>query len=209
MPPSMLLACAASSTQIAGKPASAGARWNQPLRQRPGFQSDPLASGEAGFVQHRQQSVRARLLPSLLERSCRVSSTMQTLVSLPARNASSPAKCSMLRFLLLMLEAVTNGPRSTISLKRSTQNRQLSTSRRFTLPHLLNILTRLCILTATHQYEVAARRSSLPPSNCVKSKVGPRRFQPKPPLDFQLVVSGLHFAVATLPEAPEVLETRT
>ena len=42
---------------------------------------------------------------------------MQALVSLT--DTSSPAKCSMLRF---------SGPRFTISLKRSTQNFQLSTT---------------------------------------------------------------------------------
>jgi hypothetical protein len=40
--------------------------------------------------------------------------------------------------LLLMLEAVTHGPRFTISLKRSTQNFQLSTSCRPITPSFGN-----------------------------------------------------------------------
>jgi hypothetical protein len=60
---------------------------------------------------------------------------MQMLVSLT--DTSNPAKWSMLRLLLLMLEAVTTDLVFTISLKRSTQNLQLSTSWAGRLPHLL------------------------------------------------------------------------
>src|SRR5262245_51400746 len=52
---------------------------------------------------------------------------MQTLVSLT--DTSSPTKWSML-LLLLMLEAANVDLVFTISLKRSTQNLQLSTNRR-------------------------------------------------------------------------------
>jgi hypothetical protein len=58
---------------------------------------------------------------------------MQMLVSLT--DTSNPAKLAHAALLLLMLEAV-HGPRFTISLKRSTQNLQLSTSWAGRLPHL-------------------------------------------------------------------------
>ena len=66
---------------------------------------------------------------------CALCSTMQMLVSLT--DTSNPPKWNRgAALLLLMLEAVTTDLVFTISLKRSTQNLQLSTSWAGRLPHL-------------------------------------------------------------------------
>src|SRR5512139_2221156 len=70
-------------------------RAEQPLRQWPGFQSNPLEV--IGIVlQHLQQSYPGSLATLTSRTILPVSSTMQMLVSLT--ETSSPAKCSMLRF---------------------------------------------------------------------------------------------------------------
>src|SRR5471032_1635257 len=104
----------------------------KPLRQRPGFQSNPLEA-VGGVLQHRQQSVRlARHLhfPNDLARVIH-----NTDAGLLDRNVQS-GKMVHAALLLLMLEAAQRGPRFTISLKRSTQILQLSTSRRPITPSL-------------------------------------------------------------------------
>src|SRR5262245_59472028 len=71
-----------------------GESTEQPLRQRPSFQSNSLET-VGGVRQHRQESIRfTRYLH--FPHDPAVSSTMQTLVSLT--ETSSPAKWSMLRF---------------------------------------------------------------------------------------------------------------
>ena len=104
----------------------------QPLRQRSRFQSDPLEV-VGGVLQHRQQRFRfARHLyfPNDLARVIHNADAR-----LLDRNVQS-SKMVHAALLLLMLEAVSHGPRFTISLKRSTQNLQLSTSCRPITPSL-------------------------------------------------------------------------
>src|SRR5262252_1035690 len=101
-----------------------GKRAEQPLRQRPGFQSNPLEV--VGRVrQHRQQCGR-------LARHLYFPNDLAHLIhnadaGLLDRNVQS-SKMLHAALLLLMLEAANARPRFTISLKRSTQNLQLSTS---------------------------------------------------------------------------------
>ena len=104
----------------------------QPLRQRSGFQSNPLEV-VGGVLQHRQQRFRlARHLhfPNDLARVIHNADA-----GLLDRNVQS-SKIVHAALLLLMLEAAQRGPRFTISLKRSTQNLQLSTSRRPITPSI-------------------------------------------------------------------------
>src|SRR6187397_532333 len=109
-----------------------GQRTEQPLRQRSSFQPNPLEA--VGRVcQHRQQSVGfARYLhfPNDLARVIHNEDA-----GLLDRNVQS-SKMLHAALLLLMLEAAQRGPRFTISLKRSTQILQLSTSRRPITPSL-------------------------------------------------------------------------
>src|SRR6201988_1662350 len=103
-----------------------GERTEKPLRQRPGFQSNSLEV-VGGVVQYRQQRFRfARYLhfPNDLARVIH-----NTDAGLLDRYVQS-SKMVHAALLLLMLEAVDTDLVFTISLKRSTQNLQLSTSRR-------------------------------------------------------------------------------
>src|SRR5208283_2965370 len=96
----------------------------QPLRQRSSFQSNSLEV-VGGVLQHRQQRYR-------LARHLHFSNDLARLI----HNADAgrldryvqSSKMVHAALLLLMLEAAQRGPRFTISLKRSTQNLQLSTS---------------------------------------------------------------------------------
>src|SRR5215470_9000430 len=96
----------------------------QPLRQWPSFQSNSLEV-VGGVRQHRQESVRFTRQLHFPHDPARVIHNADT--RLIDRNVQS-SKMVHAALLLLMLEAVTHGPRFTISLKRSTQNLQLSTS---------------------------------------------------------------------------------
>src|ERR1700740_3305234 len=103
-----------------------GERTEKPLRQRPGFQSNSLEV-VGGVVQYRQQRFRfARFLhfPNDLARVIHNADA-----DLLDRYVQS-SKMVHAALLLLMLEAVDTDLVFTISLKRSTQNLQLSTSRR-------------------------------------------------------------------------------
>jgi len=96
----------------------------KPLRQRPGLQSNQLEV-IGGVREHRQQSfglARHLHFPHDLARAIHNADA-----SLLDRYVQS-SKMLHAALLLLMLEAVTHGPRFTISLKRSTQNLQLSTT---------------------------------------------------------------------------------
>src|SRR6202041_1829936 len=102
----------------------------KPLRQRSRFQSNPFEA-VGGVLQYRQQCLRfARNLhfPNDLARVIHNADA-----GLLDRNVQS-SKMVHAALLLLMLEAANARPRFTISLKRSTQNLQLSTSRRPTTP---------------------------------------------------------------------------
>src|SRR4029077_3355433 len=97
-----------------------------------GFQSNPLEA-VGGVRQHRQQRLGlARYLhfPNDLARVIHNADA-----GLLDRNVQS-SKMVHAALLLLMLEPAQRGPRFTISLKRSTQNLQLSTSRRPITPSL-------------------------------------------------------------------------
>src|SRR5665213_271254 len=104
----------------------------QPLRQRSSFQSNPIEA-VGGVRQHRQQSVRFARHLHLTHDLARVIHNADARVL--DRNVQS-TKIVHAALLLLMLEAVHHGPRFTISLKRSTQILQLSTSRRPITPSL-------------------------------------------------------------------------
>src|SRR5271169_3106688 len=121
---SVLLICAFStacmcrvSTQTTGNSASA-------MRQRPGFQSN---SREVigGVLQHRQQRLRfARDLHFPNDLACVIHNADAGLLDRYVQSS----KMVHAVLLLLMLEAVHTDLVFTISLKRSTQNLQLSTS---------------------------------------------------------------------------------
>src|ERR1700693_1636315 len=98
----------------------------KPLRQRPGFQPDPLEV-VGGVLQHSQQSVRfARYLYFPHDPACVIHNADTRFLD---RNVQS-SKMVHAALLLLMLEAAITDLVFTISLKRSTQNLQLSTSYR-------------------------------------------------------------------------------
>src|SRR5271169_6159952 len=96
----------------------------EPLRQRPSFQSNSLEV-VGGVLQHRQQRLgfaRNLHFPNELARVIHNADA-----GLLDRYVQS-SKMVHAALLLLMLEAAKARPRFTISLKRSTQNLQLSTS---------------------------------------------------------------------------------
>src|SRR5664279_4043371 len=101
-----------------------GKRAVKPLRQRPGFQSDPLEA-VGGVPQNLQQSFRlARYLHFPYDPTRVIHNADAGLLDRYVQSS----KMVHAALLLLMLEAVTTNLVSTISLKRSTQNLQLSTS---------------------------------------------------------------------------------
>src|SRR5712671_4484938 len=104
----------------------------QPLRQRPGFQSDPLEA-VGGVPQNLQQGCRFARYLHFLHDPARVIHNADA--GLLDRYVQS-TKMVHAALLLLMLEAVTKDLVFTISLKRSTQNLQLSTSWVGRLHHL-------------------------------------------------------------------------
>src|SRR5271163_2187549 len=101
-----------------------GERAEQPLRQRPSFQSNSLEV-VGGVLQHGQQRfgfARNLHFPNDFARVIHNADA-----GLLDRYVQS-SKMVHAALLLLMLEAAKARPRFTISLKRSTQNLQLSTS---------------------------------------------------------------------------------
>src|SRR5208337_1216312 len=96
----------------------------QPLRQRTRFQSNPLEA-VGGVLQHRQQRLRFACHLHFPNDLARVIHNADA--GLLDRNVQS-RKMVHAALLLLMLEAVNTDLVSTISLKCSTQNLQLSTS---------------------------------------------------------------------------------
>src|SRR4029077_11747947 len=98
----------------------------QPLGQRSGFQSNPLEA-VGGVRQHRQQRLGLARHLNFTNDLARVIHNADA--ALLDRNVQS-SKMLHAALLLLMLEAAQRGPLFTISLKRSTQILQLSTSRR-------------------------------------------------------------------------------
>src|SRR5665811_747868 len=101
-----------------------GKSTEKPLRQRPGFQSNSLEV-VAEARQHRQQRLGfARRLYFPHGPACIIHNADARLLD---RHVES-SKMVHAALLLLMLEAVTTDLVFTISLKRSTQNLQLSTS---------------------------------------------------------------------------------
>src|SRR5450631_4149309 len=101
-----------------------GQSTEKPLRQWPGFQSDPLEVID-GAPQNLQQSFRfARYLHFPNDPACVIHNVDAGLLD---GNIQS-SKMVHAALLLLMLEAVATDLVFTISLKRSTQNLQLSTS---------------------------------------------------------------------------------
>src|ERR1700693_2423253 len=111
----------------------------QPLRQRSSLQSNPFEV-VGGVRQHRQQSVRLAYSLHFPNDPARVIHNADA--GLLDRNVQS-TKMVHAALLLLMLEAANARPRFTISLKRSTQNLQLSTSRRPITPSFHPIATEL------------------------------------------------------------------
>src|SRR3954469_13115793 len=104
----------------------------QPLRQRSSFQPNSLEV-VGGVLQHRQQRFRvARHLYFPNDLACVIHNGDDRLLD---RNVQS-SKMVHAALLLLMLEAVHTDLVFTISLKRSTQNLQLSTSCRPITPSL-------------------------------------------------------------------------
>src|ERR1700686_2211196 len=112
-----------------------GKRAEKPLRQRPGLQSDPLEAVDR-VPQNLQQSFRLACYPYFPHDPARVIHNADA--GLLDRYVQS-SKMVHAALLLLMLEAVTTDLVFTISLKRSTQNLQLSTSWSGRLPHLIGI----------------------------------------------------------------------
>src|SRR5271168_3170713 len=97
------------------------------------FQSDPLEA-VGGIAQNLQQGCRfARYLHFLHDPACVIHNADAGLLDRYVQSS----KMVHSAFLLLMLEAVTTDLVFTISLKRSTQNLQLSTSWAGRLHHLL------------------------------------------------------------------------
>src|SRR5271163_4980481 len=97
------------------------------------FQSDPLEA-VGGVPQNLQQGCRfARYLHFLHDPACVIHNADAGLLDRYVQSA----KMVHAALLLLMLEAVTTDLVFTISLKRSTQNLQLSTSWAGRLHHLL------------------------------------------------------------------------
>src|ERR1019366_3116061 len=137
---SVLLICALStaficrvSTQTTGKPASARALKSH-CKSGPGFQSDPLEAVD-GVPQNLQQGCRfARYLHFLHDPARVIHNADAGLLDLYVQST----KMVHAALLLLMLEAVTTDLVFNISLKRSTQNLQLSTSWAGRLPHLFD-----------------------------------------------------------------------
>src|SRR6187401_2754920 len=101
-----------------------GKRAEQPLRQRSSFQPNSLEV-VGGVLQHRQQRCRLARYLHFTNDLARVIHNADARVL--DRNVQS-SKMLHAALLLLMLEAAQRGPRFTISLKRSTQILQLSTS---------------------------------------------------------------------------------
>src|SRR5271163_2713478 len=96
------------------------------------FQSDPLEA-VGGVPQNLQQGCRfARYLHFLHDPACVIHNADAGLLDRYVQST----KMVRAALLLLMLEAVTTDLVFTISLKRSTQNLQLSTSWAGRLPHL-------------------------------------------------------------------------
>src|ERR1700726_1196547 len=100
--------------------------------EQPGFQSDPLEA-VGGVPQNLQQGCRFARYLHFLHDPARVIHNADA--GLLDRYVQS-SKMVHAALLLLMLEAVTTDLVFTISLKRSTQNLQLSTSWAGRLPHL-------------------------------------------------------------------------
>src|SRR6478736_3416960 len=109
-----------------------GKRAEQPLRQRSSFQSSSLEA-VGGVLQHRQQRCRLARHLHFTNDLARVIHNADARVL--DRNVQS-SKMLHAALLLLMLEAAQRGPRFTISLKRSTQILQLSTSCRPITPSI-------------------------------------------------------------------------
>src|SRR6201987_1031311 len=110
-----------------------GKRTKKPLRQRPGFQSNSLEV-VGGVVQYRQQRSRfARYLHFPSDPARVIHNADAGLLDRYVQST----KMVHAALLLLMLEAVTTDLVFTISLKRSTQNLQLSTTLAGRLHHLL------------------------------------------------------------------------
>src|SRR3984957_19078822 len=103
------------------------------MRQRLGFQSDPLEA-VGGIPQNLQKCLRLARYLHFLHDPARVIQNADT--RLLDRYVQS-SKMVHAALLLLMLEAHTTDLVFTISLKRSTQNLQLSTSWSGRLPHLI------------------------------------------------------------------------
>src|SRR6476620_10187818 len=104
--------------------AGLGKRHKKPLRQWPGFKPYPLEAVE-GIRQYRQQSLGLARYLHFPHHPARVIHNADA--GLLDRYVQS-SKMIHAALLLLMLEAANARPRFTISLKRSTQNLQLSTS---------------------------------------------------------------------------------
>src|SRR6202162_3169225 len=105
----------------------------QPLRQRPIFQSNPLEV-VGGVRQYRLQRFRFARYLGFPHEPARVIHNADA--GLLDRYVQS-SKMVHAALLLLMLEAITTDLVFTISLQRSTQNLQLSTSWSGRLPHLI------------------------------------------------------------------------
>src|SRR5271169_3112671 len=102
-----------------------GESTEQPLRQRSGFQPDPLEAIDR-VLQRRQQRFRfARYLHFPNDFARIIHNADAGLLDRYVQSS----KMVHAALLLLMLEAVHTDLVSTISLRRSTQNLQLSTSR--------------------------------------------------------------------------------
>jgi hypothetical protein len=105
------------------------------LRQRPGFQSDPLEA-VGGVPQNLQKGFGLARYLHFLHDPARVIHNADA--GLLDRYVQS-TKMVHAALLLLMLEAVTTDLVFTISLKRSTQNLQLSTTWAGRLHHLFGL----------------------------------------------------------------------
>jgi hypothetical protein len=122
------------STQITGNSDSTRAL-NSHCDSGPAFQSDPLEA-VGGVSQNLQQGSRfARYLHFLHDPACVVHNADAGLLDRYVQST----KMVHAALLLLMLEAVSTDLVFTISLKRSTQSLQLSTSWAGRLHHLLPV----------------------------------------------------------------------
>ena len=92
---------------------------------------------------------------------------MPSSVPLLDRNVQS-SKMVHAALLLLMLEAVTHGPRFTISLKRSTQNLQLSTSCR----PITSSIGGASSVDATYALNLSAHAFARASSDLIESHLG-------------------------------------